>query len=122
MNIKNIIKLSLMILMLAQILVSPDVAFAVGEIINPLCPSGDCAPGNDPRTIVGKLIASGLGIIGAVALILFMWGGLKIMLSQGNAEAVKGGKNTMLWAVIGLILIFSSYAIVNYLITNVPKG
>ena len=42
-----------------------------------------------------------------------VWGGLMWMTSQGNTERVTKGKNTLVWAVIGLVIIFASYAILS---------
>lgn len=113
-----------LILVLQFLFAGQSVLTANAQIINPLCPSGTCAGAisYNPATIIGLIINSALGFIGAVALVLFIWGGFKIMLSRGNPDDVKTGKNTMIWAVIGLILIFSSYAIVSYIINAVPKG
>jgi|GEM_PF-2390601 len=143
MNVKRIINLGLAALLMVQVLFCAQAVFAdtpapvdsgvtagpvlapeqSTSLINPLCPSGTCAGAKtyDPRNLLGQIINSALGIIGAIALVLFMWGGLQIMLSRGNSEELKRGKGTMLWAVIGLLIIFSSYALVQYVISNVSK-
>ena len=70
---------------------------------------------NTPQELIGKVISAVLGISGSLALLMFIYGGFTWMLSGGNAEKVTKGKNTLVWASIGLIVIFSSYAMVNTL-------
>lgn len=99
------------------------------QIVNPLCsdPTGKSCSAKknpaiyDPRIILGNIIKAAMGFIGAVALILFIYGGLTIMISQGSSESIKKGKNIMIWAAIGIIIIFSSYAIVSFIIEKIPK-
>ena len=66
---------------------------------------------------VGAIIKSILGIVGALALVMVIYGGLMWMLSGGKADQVKKGKDTLVWAVAGLALIFFSYVLVNFVIT-----
>jgi len=65
----------------------------------------------DPSVLVGRIIFAILGLTGAIALVMFIWGGLQWMTAAGNAEKVTKGRDTLLWAVLGLVIIFSSYAI-----------
>jgi multisubunit Na+/H+ antiporter MnhB subunit len=52
-----------------------------------------------------------MGVTGALALVMFVIGGIQWMTAAGNSERVKKGRDTLMWAVLGLIVIFSSYAI-----------
>ena len=49
-----------------------------------------------------------------IAVIMIVWGGLKIITSGGNEEQVSSGKNIVKWALIGLIVITFSYTLVNF--------
>ena len=69
---------------------------------------------NYPRQLIGRIISAVLGLVGSIALVIFMWGGFQWMTSAGNAEKVTKGKNAILWAALGLAVIFSSYALVRY--------
>ena len=55
------------------------------------------------------------GIIGALALGAFVYGGFVLILSQGNPEKVKQGTGAMINAVIGMVITFSGYVLVSYL-------
>lgn len=84
------------------------------QIPNPL---GDDPAAKDPRLLLGRIIGAILGIVGSVALILFIYGGVLWMTSAGNQERVRKGKEVIIWAVLGLGIIFTSYAVVKFIIT-----
>lgn len=56
--------------------------------------------------------------IGALALIMFIYGGFVLILSQGNQEKVKQGTGIMVAAVIGLIVAFGGYLLIQFLSTS----
>jgi hypothetical protein len=62
--------------------------------------------------LINRVIIAILGIVGALALLMFVWGGLLWMTSAGNSEQVKKGRDTLVWAAIGLLIIFASYTLV----------
>ena len=53
-------------------------------------------------------------IIGGVALLYFVYGGFIMILSQGNSEKVSQGKGVIVAAVLGIIIAFSGYALVQF--------
>lgn len=63
--------------------------------------------------VIGNAIGIFTGVIGSLALLMFVWGGFLWLTSAGNSDQVTKGKNTMIWAAIGLITIFSAYAILS---------
>ncbi len=92
------------------------------------CQPADTAPclpnplGNnvqDPQTLIGKVIIAALGIVGSIALLMFIYGGFVWMTAAGNQEMVTRGRNILIWAAIGLIVIFSSYALVKFVFQGV---
>jgi len=75
-------------------------------------------PNPTPQTLLGRIINAVLGITGSLALVMFIYGGTTWMLSAGNAEQVSKGKNIIIWATIGLVIIFSAYALVKFIFTS----
>ncbi len=67
---------------------------------------------DNPSVLIGKVINAVLGIVGSLALVMFIYGGFTWMLAAGNKERVQKGKDVLVWAVIGLVVIFSAYALV----------
>jgi hypothetical protein len=53
-------------------------------------------------------------VIGAIAVIMLIIGGLRYVISQGDAAGVKQAKDTILYAVIGIVVAILAYAIVNF--------
>ena len=66
---------------------------------------------NTPEDLIANAIKTILGITGSISLIMFVWGGFLWLTSGGNSEKVQKGKNVFIWATAGLLVIFSSYAI-----------
>jgi hypothetical protein len=57
-----------------------------------------------------------LFILGAIAVIMIVVGGVRYTISNGESGAITGAKNTILYAVIGLIVAMLAYAIVNFVV------
>ena len=72
----------------------------------------------DVPTLVGKVINAILGIVGSLALVMFVFGGFTWMLAAGNNEKIKKGKDILVWATVGLVVIFSAYALVKFVFTG----
>ena len=84
------------------------------ELINPL--GGTTAsPGGvtSVPALIANIIKTILGVVGAVALFMFVWGGFGWLTSGGNPDKVKQGRDTLVWATIGLLVIFASYTLVD---------
>jgi hypothetical protein len=67
-------------------------------------------------TVVGRVIAAVLGLVGSLALVMFIYGGFTWMTAAGNEQSITKGKNIVIWATIGLVVIFTSYALVRFVI------
>lgn len=72
-----------------------------------------------PQALIGKIINAVLGIVGSLALLMFVYGGLTWMTSSGSQEKVKKGRDIIVWSAIGLAIIFASYGLVRILLTAV---
>lgn len=55
-----------------------------------------------------------LWVVGVAAVIVIVVAGLKYVTSSGNPSAVSSAKTTILYAVIGLVIAITAYAIVNF--------
>jgi len=74
------------------------------------------------QQLIGRIIQYLLGFSGVIALVMFIYGGLSWMTAQGNQEKLTKAKNTLVWSVIGLILIFSSYALAKFVIDTLEAA
>lgn len=63
-----------------------------------------------------------LYVIGAISVIMLIIGGIRYVVSGGDSNAVTAAKNTILYAVIGIIVAILAYAVVNFVITSFSAG
>lgn len=80
--------------------------------------SGTCTDVNDLVEVLikqGKMI---FGLIGMVALASFVYGGFLMVFSFGSSDKIQQGKDVMVAAVIGIVIVFSAYIIVNFVLTT----
>ena len=81
----------------------------------------NCAQSADQQDNLGDVIKNVtnvlLFIIGAIAVIMIILGGIRYTTSNGDSNQVTAAKNTILYAVIGLVVALLAYAIVNFVIT-----
>jgi hypothetical protein len=121
--IKNIIKVAAPSILMASLALVVMAAPLVHGFDGTVQSGADSARGTDQtselfgnsgifRTITNVL----LFILGAVSVIMIIIGGLRYVISGGNATAVTAAKNTILYAIVGVIVALLAYAIVNFVL------
>jgi hypothetical protein len=55
-------------------------------------------------------------IVGAVSVIMIIIGGLKYVVSNGDSNQIQSAKNTILYAVIGIVVALLAFAIVSFVV------
>jgi putative exporter of polyketide antibiotics len=68
--------------------------------------------GDRINTIVNIL----LYILGAIAVVMIVIGGIRYTTSNGESAQMTSAKNTILYAVVGLVVSIMAYAIVNFVV------
>lgn len=63
-----------------------------------------------------------LYVVGAISVIMLIWGGLRYITSGGDSKKVTDAKNTVLYAIIGLIIAVLAYAIINFVLTTIDSA
>jgi TRAP-type C4-dicarboxylate transport system permease small subunit len=63
-----------------------------------------------------NIVNIALYIIGAVSVLMLIYGGIRYTVSGGDTSAVTAAKNTILYAIIGIVVALLAYAIVNFVI------
>jgi len=58
-------------------------------------------------------------IVGVVAVIMIIIGGLRYITSGGESGSVSGAKNTLIYAIIGLVIVALAQFIVHFVLNNV---
>ena len=59
-----------------------------------------------------------LFIVGAISVLMIIFGGLRYVVSGGDSSNVTAAKNTVLYAVVGLIIALLAYAVINFVLTS----
>ena len=116
-------------------LVSLPVYAQENDIIGGLCtgaelefsenPTGNCETGDDATQKINDLIRSVINllsaIVGVIAVIMIIVGGLRYITSGGNDTSVTSAKNTILYAIIGLIIVALAQILVRFTLSKIAN-
>lgn len=92
--------------------------------INTSCESGQLSPGQANQKInqIIKTIINLLSVIvGVVAVVMIIVGGLRYITSGGSDTSVTSAKNTILYAIIGLIIVALAQVLVRFVLSKVTQ-
>ena len=70
-------------------------------------------------TVWVNIIELAAFVVGAVAVLMLVIGGLRYVLSAGDAQATQSAKNTILYALIGVVVAFIAWTVVNFVLNQV---
>lgn len=131
-NIRNVMMSCLFMFgLIALPLATSTVTSAVGnkqavcEGVNGIQAAGaeQCAPGGTGSGALGTFITNIINIllfvIGAIAVIMIIIGGIRYITSNGDSAQTTGAKNTILYAVVGVVVALMAFAIVNFVVKNI---
>jgi len=81
-----------------------------------VCQENNKSENDNPGSFVANLVNTLLFIVGAVSVVMIIIGGILYVVSQGDSSNITKAKNTIVFAVVGLIVSFLAYAIVNWVL------
>ena len=67
------------------------------------------------RTVVNVV----LGLVGMIAVVMIIYGGIQYTISAGESGKVKKAKDTIMYGVVGLVVALLAAAIVNFVLAQV---
>jgi len=70
------------------------------------------------QEVIANVIRAVLGVVGSITLLMFIIGGFIWMTAAGNEDRIKLGRNILTWTVLGLVVIFSAYAITEFILRS----
>lgn len=80
----------------------------------------DIGVGDRPLTeTIASIINTILGLLGIVAVVLILYAGFLWMTAAGNDEKITQAKKIMQAGIIGLVIIFSAYAIARFVLERI---
>ncbi len=129
-SIKNITAGFMVVAMMALSLVA--LAPAISPVSAKTCADGSTVADGAlcgqvdglPTCLFGKGCAftqitnGALFLIGAVSVLMLIYGGIRYTLSGGDSKAVTDAKNTVLYSIVGIVVALLAYAIVNWVLTS----
>lgn len=85
---------------------------------------GDSVPQSlfDQGGIFTTIVNVLLFVIGAISVIMLIIGGIRYTISGGDQTNVTAAKNTIMYALIGLVIAFLAYAVVNWVLTAITPA
>lgn len=72
-----------------------------------------------PEGVFTKFSNIALYVVGAISVLMLIWGGLRYITSGGDSKKITDAKNTVLYAIIGLIISVLAFAIINFVLTAI---
>jgi heme/copper-type cytochrome/quinol oxidase subunit 2 len=118
----------------AMVTATASAAINQDDINNSLCSgsngdftgsnSGNCdasaeQAGNDLLTTVINVISV---VVGVIAVIMIIFAGFRYITSGGKQESVSGAKNTILYAIIGLVIVALAQLIVHFVLAKTTQA
>lgn len=90
-------------------------AGCTGNEQSAVCQSKSDSATTNAKTVINII----LYVLGIIAIIMIIIGGIKYVISNGDSSAVQSAKNTIMYAVVGLMVAIMSFAIVNFLLDRI---
>jgi cytochrome bd-type quinol oxidase subunit 2 len=78
-----------------------------------------CNTGTTVSGIFSGLANALIFIVGAVSVIMVIVGGLRYVISNGDSKQTSAAKDTILYAVVGVVVAVAAFAIVKFVTTNI---
>ena len=121
-NMRRILKNIICGLALSTVLVAAPVAVesASAQVIDGLNMTKTADTQNTSvNTLIRNVINILLWAIGIVSVIMIIIGGIRYATSNGDSNQVTAAKNTIMYAVIGLVIAIFAYAIVKFVFVQI---
>lgn len=74
---------------------------------------------NGQDGLIAKIVNVLLFVIGIISVIMIIVGGIRYATSNGDANSVTAAKNTILYAIVGLVVAIFAYAIVTFVVDQI---
>lgn len=80
-----------------------------------------CGTDQDSSALPGlmkNVINTALVVLGMIAVVMIVVGGIRYTTSNGDAQQIKSAKDTIMYSVIGVVVAIMAYAIVNFVLAS----
>lgn len=101
-------------------------AFAAGNglsnVQSGVTKTSDAAGGLTMQQVITTVIGTMLFIVGLLAVVMLIYGGIRYVTSHGDKAQVTAAKETIMYAVVGLVVAIAAFAVVQWITNDVFKG
>lgn len=80
------------------------------------------AGGLTMQQVINTVIGTMLFIVGLLAVIMLIYGGIRYVTSHGDKAQVTAAKETIMYAVVGLVVAIAAFAVIHWITNDVFKG
>lgn len=125
---KNIIKAIVGILVVPVIAIcgmAPATSAAAATTYSSISESADAVKADDQADslfgdggIFIKITNTALFLVGAISVVMLIYGGIRYTVSGGESGAVTNAKNTILYAIVGIVISIVAYAVVQFVVNQ----
>lgn len=74
------------------------------------------------QTVIGSVIGTALSMISVLFFALMLYAGIKWMLARGDSDEARKALDTIIAAIIGMLIVLGSYAITNFVFGTLGQG
>lgn len=85
------------------------------------CTANNGNGGTDLNSILKLIINVFSAIVGFIAVIMIIYGGVKYITSGGESGNISGAKNTIVYAIVGLIIVALAQVLVHFVLSKVSS-
>lgn len=104
------------------ILVGPGLAFAAGDYgLGETAKVAGVPTDKNVKQIIGNVIGTALSMISVLFFALMLYAGIKWMLARGDSDEAKKALDTIIAAIIGMLVVLGSYAITNFVFSTLGQ-
>ena len=75
----------------------------------------------NPQDLVNRAIKLLMAFVGTISLVMYIVAGILWMFAAGNTERVTTAKKVIVWTTLGLLVMFFSYVLVNFVFNAILK-
>ena len=109
----------------ASVLLMPSIVFGADDTYGLKATAGAAGLtkyGPDLPALIGNVIGTMLSLVSVIFFALMIYGGIKWMISRGNEDQSKKALDTIIAAIIGIIIVLASYAITTFVFSSVGSA
>lgn len=125
----GLLALPLLVLGISSVTAISQPIMAGAESVGSIQEGANAAKANDQVTTlfgtggIFQIITNvALFLIGAISVLMLIYGGIRYTLSAGKSEEVTKAKDTIMYAIIGIIVAILAYAIVNFVLSTLLQS